>query len=188
MFDAGIAIAFVFAATTRSLTGTFMTLGDPFEPPTAASARSKITVNVERQFQTFAMAGRAVIERESNFAGGGAATTARIDLSDLTPGEYVKLDRDARGRVTHVRAIASVEKAKVRSAHGNSVVLEDGTTLAIGSVLRFVTAEGTPSATATVRPGESVLLFRNPETRILYRFAAEARPGKRAGAPKSRPR
>ena len=193
MFDGGIAIAFLFAAVTRSLTGTFVSIGDPREPSAAPSNREKITVNAERQFQTFAVAGRAVIERESRFAGGGAATTTRIDLSDLTPGEHVKLERDAQGRVTHVRAIASVERAKVRSVSGASVVLQDGTTLTIGSVLRFVTAEGKPSATATVRPRETVLLFRNPETRNIYRFSAEARPkphgsagaGKRATPPRS---
>lgn len=86
-----------------------------------------------------------------------------------------------------------VERAKVRSVNGSSVVLEDGTTLTIGSVLRFVNEKGEPSATATVRPGESVLLFRHPETRNIYRFSTEANAkphgsvgaGRRADAPKS---
>jgi hypothetical protein len=180
MFEVGIVIALAFAAMTRSLTGTLVSVD------TAAPA--KIMVHAENQFQTFTVAARAAIERESRFADGAAATTARIDLSDLTPGEYVKLERDARGRVTHVRAIAAIERAKVRSASGSRVVLEDGTTLTIGTILRFVTAEGKPSATATVHTGESVLLFRHPLTRNIYRFSAEARPGKRAHAPKSRPR
>ena len=193
MFGGGIVMAFLFASVARSLTGTFVSIGDPREP-SAAADQSKITVNAERQFQTFAVAGRAVIERESRFPGRGAATTARIALSDLTPGEHVRLERDAKGRVTRVRAIASVERAKVRSASGASVVLQDGTTLTISSVLRFVTAEGTPSATATVRPRETVLLFRNPETRNIYRFSAEGHPrphgsagaGKRAAPPNPR--
>lgn len=167
MLDAGLTISLVFAAVTRSLAGTLMTID------TATPA--KLMVNAESQFQTFPVAGRAVVERESSFKGDAASTTVRIHLSDLTPGEYVKLEIDGQGRVTRARAVVSLERTKVRSASGSSVVLEDGTKLTIGSVLRFMTAEGKPSPTATVRPGESVLLYRHPETRNIYRFSAEAR-------------
>ena len=182
MIDAGLAIALVFAAVARSLSGTVVSI-EPSRP-------AKLMVQAEGQFQTFAVARRAVIERETKFKDDSAATKARIGLSDLTPGEYVKLDIGAKGRVTHALAVVLLERAKVRSVNGSSVVLEDGTTLTIGSVLRFVTEEGKPSATATVRPGESVLLFRHPETRNIYRFSPEphsrphgsARAHKRANA------
>jgi len=188
MFAAGHAVALLFAAMPRMASGTLVTID------TATPA--KLMVRAESQFQTLGMAKGAVVERESSFVGGTEATTERIDLSDLTPGEYVVLGLDAHGRVAHARAVVSLERAKVRSASGSSVVLEDGTTLTIGSVLRFVTAEGKPSATATLEPGETVLLFRHPQTRNIYRFSAEPRPkphgsasaSKRADAPKSRPR
>jgi hypothetical protein len=165
MFEAALAIAFALAGSIRSLSGTVVTI-DTGSP-------AVLMVRAESQFQSFPLAEQAVVERESRFVGSAAAATTRIDRSDLTPGEYVKLEIDA-GVVTHVRAVVSIERVKVRSASGNNVVLEDGTKLTIGSVLRFVTSEGKPSATATVRPGESVLLFRHPETRNIYRFSAEA--------------
>jgi hypothetical protein len=161
----------MFAAMTRPLDGTLVAI-DP----------TQLMVRAERQFQTFAIASRVVVERESSFAGDAAATTARIKLADLTPGEYVRLQIDAQGRVTHARAIARFERAKVRSVSGNSVVLEDGTTLTIGSVLRFVNERGELSAKATVRPGESVILFRHPQTRNIYRFSAEPRSRRQGSA------
>ncbi len=164
VLESGFAIALVLTAMTRSLEGTLVAIN---------ATPAQLTVNANRQFQTFPVTKRAVIERESSFAGDAAATTTRIDLADLTPGEYVRLQIDAQGRVTHARAVARLERAKVRSVNGSTVVLEDGTTLTIGSVLRFVNERGKPSATATVRPGESVLLFRHPQTRNIYRFSAE---------------
>jgi hypothetical protein len=153
-----------------------------------AGTPGRLTLRAEGQVQTFPLAGKAAIERKSKVEG-GSATTARIDLSDLTPGEFVELRIDSGGRITQARAVVSVERTKVRSAEGNRVVLEDGTSLEIGSTLLFVTAEGKPSPTATVRPGETIVLFRHPETRNIYRIAAEprakaqspARNGKRRG-------
>ncbi len=173
MVETGLAIALVLTAIARSLEGTLSSI-DTAKP-------AQLMVRAERQFQTFAVARRVVVDRESSFAG-AAATTARIALADLTPGEYVRLQIDAQGRVTHARAIARVERVKVRSVRGSSVVLENGTTLTIGSVLRFVNEKGKPSATATVRPGESVLLFRHPHTKNIYRFAAERRVPRRGSA------
>jgi hypothetical protein len=180
VFAAGLAAMLASAAPIRSLSGTLAVIEG--ERPT------KLMVHAESQFQTFPLAERAVVERESRFAGERAATTKPIDRSDLTPGEFVRLELDAAGRITRARAVVVLERAKVRSASGVSVVLEDGTTLTIGSVLRFVTADGKPSETATVRAGESVLLFRHPETRNIYRFSAEARASKRAKTPKPPPR
>jgi hypothetical protein len=167
MFEAAFAIALVLTAPTRSLDGTLVRIdnGNP----------SQIVIRAEGQFQTFALTKRVVVDRESSFANDAAARTARIQLADLTPGEYVRLQIDAQGQVTKARAVATLERAKVRSANGSSVVLEDGTTLTIGSVLRFVNERGKPSPTATVRSGESVLLFRHPQTRNIYRFSAEPR-------------
>jgi hypothetical protein len=164
VLEAWFTIPLMFAAMTRSLDGTLV-----------AVKPTELMVRAESQFQTFAVARRVVVERESSFAGHAAATTARIELADLTPGEYARLQIDAQGQVTHARAVALVEPAKVRSVRGSNVVLEDGTTLTIGSVLRFVNEKGKPSATATVRPGDSVLLFRHPQTGNIYRFSAEPR-------------
>jgi len=163
VFETGFAIALTLTAMTRSLEGTLV----------AVSAKpAQLTANISRQFQTFPVARRAVIERETRFAGNARAMTTRIALADLTPGEYVRLQIDARGRVNHAHAIARLERAKVRSVSGSTVVLENGTTLTIGSVLRFVDKRGKPSATATVRPGETVLLFHHPQSGNIYRFAA----------------
>src|SRR5207253_6428427 len=142
MFEAGFAIALLLTVMPRSLDGTLMKIDV-----------SQLMVNVNRQFQTFPVAKRIVVDRETRLGCTGAATTRPIDLADLTPGEYVRLQIDARGRVTRAHAVACVERAKVRSASGSNVVLEDGTPLTIGSILRFVNERGKPSATATVRPG-----------------------------------
>lgn len=165
MLETWLAIALAFTGFIRSLSGTVVTID--------TGAPTMLMVRAESQFQSFPVAQQAVVERESRFVGSAAAATTRIDRSDLTPGEYVRLEIDA-GVVTHVRAVVSIERAKVRSASGRNVVLEDGTTLTISSVLRFLTAEGKPSTTATVRPGDGVLLFRHPETRNIYQFSAEA--------------
>ena len=177
MFEAGFVIALTLTAMTRSLDGTLMKI-DLAKP-------AQLMVNANRQFQTFPVAKRMVVDRKTSFGCTGAATTTRIDLADLTPGEYVRLQIDAQGRVTHAHAVACVERAKVRSVSGSNVVLEDGTQLAIGSILRFVNERGKPSATATVRPGENVLLFRHPQTRNIYRFSAEPRSRRQARARKT---
>lgn len=165
MLEAGFAIALLMAAMNRSLDGTLVKI-DLARP-------AQLMVNANRQFQTFAVEKRMVADRETSFGCTGAATTTRIDLADLTPGEYVHLQIDGQGRVTHVHAVACIERAKVRSASGSNVVLEDGTQLTIGSILRFVNERGKPSATAALRPGESVLLFRHPKSRNIYRFSAD---------------
>lgn len=167
----GFAIALLLAGMSRALEGTLVAIDDA-KPP-------RLTVNADRQFQTFALAARVAVDRESRIAGDAAATIERIKPAELTPGEYVRLQIDAQERVSQVRAVARVERARVRSANGSSVVLEDGTTLTIGSVLRFVDERGKPSAIATVRPGEGVLLFRHPRTGNIYRFSAEPRAVKR---------
>ena len=180
LIAAGLAAMLASAAPPRSLRGTLAVIEG--ERPT------KLMVHAEGQFQTFAMAEKAVVQRESTFVGESAKkATTTIDRSDLTPGEYVRLELDAKGRVTRVRAVVLLERAKVRSASGSSVVLEDGTTLTIGSVLRFVAADGKPKATAAVRPGESVVLFRHPETRNIYRFSVEPRAPKRPKTPGAPP-
>jgi hypothetical protein len=174
------AAMFASAAAIQSLSGTLSWVKD--------GRPTKLMVRAEGQFQTFLMAERAVVERESSFAGESESKTAPIDRLDLTPGESVKLEINAEGKVTRARAVVLLERAKVRSASGRSVVLEDGTALTIGTVLRFVTADGKPSATATLRPGESVVLFRHPETQNIYRFCAEPRARKRAETPRPPPR
>jgi hypothetical protein len=169
VLEAWFAIPVVFAAMARLLDGTLMEI----KP-------NQLMVNAQRQFQTFPVARRVVVERESTFADATTATTSRIRLADLTPGEYVRLQIDAQGRVTHARAVARLERARVRSVSGSSVVLEDGTTLTIGSVLRFVNERGKPSATVTVRPGDSVILYRHPQSRNIYRISAVPRSPARA--------
>jgi hypothetical protein len=164
VLESGFAFALLLMGMTRSLEGTVMKV-DVAKP-------AHVMVNVARQFQTFPLSDRAVVERETRFAGKRAATT-RVDLADVTPGEFVRLQLNSRGEVTCVHGIARVERAKVRSVEGSTVVLEDGETLTIGSVLRFVDERGNPSATATVRPGDTVLLFHHLQTGNVYRFAAE---------------
>jgi len=177
MFEAGFVIALTLTAMIRSLDGTLVKI-DLARP-------AQLMVNANRQFQTFPVAKRVVVDRKTSFGCTGAATTTPIDLADLTPGEYVRLQMDPQGRVARAHAVACLERAKVRSVSGSNVVLENGTELTIGSILRFVNERGKPSATVTVRPGESVLLFRHPESRNIYRFSAEPRSKPRAHARKS---
>lgn len=168
------------AGASRSLEGTLVSIED--------ARPVKITVHADSQFQVFPLARRAAVERESRLPGDAAPRTAPIDPSDLTPGEFVRLEIDAHGTVTRARAVALLERASVRSAQGARVVLEDGTTLTIGSVLRFVGADGKPSATAALRSGESVVLFRHPETRNIYRFGVDSLPRPPSPAPRPSPR
>lgn len=167
MLDAGFAVAFMIAVMTRSVEGTLMKV--------ESTKPVQLMVNVDRQFQTFVVAKNVVAERESTLSGDVAPTTVRVELGDLTPGELLRLQLDAKGRVTRARAIAHVEREKVSSVDGATVVLEDGTTLRIGSTLRFVDERGKQSGTATVRPGDTVLVFRHPQTRNIYRLSAMPR-------------
>jgi len=169
LFESGFAVALVLAAMNPSVEGTLVAV---------SPKPAQLTINTNRQFQTFAIGKRSVLERETSLAG-AAPTVRRIPLADLTPGEYVRLQIDTLGRVTHGRAIARLERARVRSSSGSTVVLENGATLTIGSVLRFVDGKGKPSATSTVRPGETILLFHHPQSGNVYRIAAERR-GRRA--------
>jgi len=162
--DCGLKAALLFATMARSLTGTLVSFESG--PP------ARLVVRAEQQFQTFDLSPDAEIERDSTFEAGDGKKIARIDAADLTPGEYVDLSIDADGHVAHVKAAARIERAKVASAAGPEIVLEDGTKLTIGSILRFVDAEGKPSPTATVQSGDSVLLFRHPVTRNIYRVDA----------------
>jgi len=166
--DAVLRAAVLFAAMARSLSGTVSTI-DIGEP-------TKLMVRAERQFQTFNVARGAVLERLSIFGGGAKANVAPIDVSDLNPGDYVELTIDRDGQVTQGRAIALVECAKVKSADGPDLVLQDGRKLTVGSALRFVTAEGKPSPTVTVQPGEWILLFHHPQTWLIFRVAATRQP------------
>jgi hypothetical protein len=175
VLDAGLVFALLLGPHARALSGTLVSLEG-----------TQLMVRAERQFQSFALSERAPVERRSTLE--GASTTARIAASDLTPGEYVELEVDAAGIVSRVRAVALVETARVRSASGANVLLEDGTALSIGSVLRFVDARGEPAPKAALKPGDGVLLFRHPETRIVYRFSPAPRPGERVTRPRVPPR
>ena len=167
MLQAGFALAFIVSAMTRSAEGTLMKV--------ESTAPVQLMVNVDRQFQTFVVGKDAVAERESTVSGEAAPTRVRIEIGDLTPGEFLHLQMDAKGRVTRARAIAQVDREKVRSVDGASIVLQDGTALTIGSTLRYVDEHGKQSGTATVRPGDTVLVFRHPQTRNIYRFTAMPR-------------
>ncbi len=178
MLATTIAVALLFGTVTHSLDGTLVSIKE--------AAPAQITLNADRQFQTLTVGKRAVIERESDFSDGRPATTQRIALSDLTPGESVRLQIDAQGCVTRVHAVAEVERARVRSVEGNTIVLEDGTALTIGSVLRFVDERGKPSATPAVHAGETVLLYRHPETKNVYRITSVPRPALRKQTDRSK--
>jgi len=171
-FVLGFGIAFLLTVVTHTVEGTVVSVnGVPAvtEGPAEPGAPF-LLINTGHQFQTFDVRRRARIERESRFDGERPAT-ARIALTGLTPGEFVRLDVDPSNRVTRARAIARVERARVRSAGGDSVVLEDGRTLTISTILRYVDGRGKPSARVTVRPGDTVLLFHHLQTGNVYRFA-----------------
>ena len=104
------AAMFASAAAIQSLSGTLSWIKD--------GRPTKFMVRAEGQFQTFLMAERAVVERESSFAGESESKTAPIDRLDLTPGESVRLEINAEGKVTRARAVVLLERAKVRSASG----------------------------------------------------------------------
>ena len=159
------AVLLFFSTMPRTLEGTLMKADAAKTPP-------QITVNADRQFQTFPFAPHAIVERETTM--GGGSTTTPSNVADLTPGEFLRLLVDEQGVVTRAHAVARVERARVRSAGGNRIVLENGTSYTVGSILRFVDEHGKVSETVTVRPGATVLLFHHPETLNVYRIAAEA--------------
>ena len=160
MLAATFVLSLVFAVTTHSVEGTLMSVET--NPP-------RLMANVNRQFQTFPVTGGAVIEREA------CSATKKIPLEDLTPGEFVKLDLDPAGHVRRAHAIVNVETAKVRSVSGSDIVLEDGRTLTVSSVLRFFDAAGRQSSKVTSRPGDTLLLYKHPQTANVYRVNAVSR-------------
>lgn len=100
-----------------------------------------------------------------------------VELSDLTrllPGEEVRLSLNAEGQVVRVTSQVSLVTARVRFAQNNQIVLEDnrGTTLTIGSNLRFIDARGRLSNSANLPAGSTVALFIAPSTRRIYQVSS----------------
>jgi hypothetical protein len=170
MLFGGLLGTILLAAAPRSLSGTLVSIDTDARPVT-------LMVHAERQFQTFVVTDDALAKRETKSAGGAAGVSSAIPLPDLTPGELVHLRIDAAGRVDHIQAVAVVERARVRTARGATVELENGTKLVISSVLRFVDQDGKRSSSASVKPGQTVILFRQPHDANVYRLSAEPRPG-----------
>jgi hypothetical protein len=67
MLQTGLAIAFLPTAMPRPLDGTLV----EFEP-------DQLMVNADRQFQTFTMAKKAIVDRQSRVACDARGTTSRI--------------------------------------------------------------------------------------------------------------
>lgn len=110
-------------------------------------------------------------------AGRAPVYNPAVELSDLTrlmAGEEVRLSLNAQGQVVRVTSQVSLVTARVRFAQNNQIVLEDnrGTTLTIGSNLRFIDARGRASNTANLPVGQTVALFIAPSTRRIYQVSA----------------
>lgn len=138
-----------------------------------------ITVRVNNRDQTYNLADGAVILRQTTglVTPGTQPTFSNatpIALSNLVPGEEVSLGLNPQNEVVRVSTRTSVISARVRSAQGNQIVLEDrwGTVINFGPTLRYLDPQGRLATTTTLRPGDMVALFIAPSTRAIYQVSA----------------
>ncbi len=134
------------------------------EPP-------RIVVRENGALRSYEMAANAEAYRQ---IGSGAAfgPLAPVELSDLKPGEDVKLSQ-ANGLVTQIVAQRSVRSAHVQSVNGNQIVLDDGTALTVSNRVRFFDVEGREATIpANLAPGTPIALYVRPQTGIVYGVSA----------------
>jgi hypothetical protein len=156
----------------RAITGTVVKV-DPTLP-------ANITLRVGTGFRTFVIDANTQVTRQATGVVQAGATpvfgpaVALNSVAQLIPGEEVQVRTDNQGQVIEINSQLSLVTARVRSAQGNQIVLEDarGTTLTVGPNLRFIDARGRAVSTATLQPGQSIALFIAPSTRRIYQVSA----------------
>lgn len=138
-----------------------------------------IIVRADGRNQSFEIARNAVVERHpvltsSTVDNPRYGTMTRLNLAAIQVGEAVKLELDDAGRVTHLTAMPQVTVARIRSAAGNRLVLDDGrnTPVTIGPQVRFINAQGREVSTSDLQQGDQVVLFISPDTRRIYQVSA----------------
>jgi hypothetical protein len=142
------------------------------------SAPVTITIQSNGRNSFYELARGAVIERrpllsDSTPDNPHYGTTTRLDLDAIQSGEKVELQLDDANRVRRLSVLPQVFVAKVRSASGGRIVLEDarGTTINIGNQLRFINAQGRDATTTNLRAGDEIVLFVSPATRQIYKVS-----------------
>lgn len=163
----------ISAPTTTTVEGTVRRV--EVGPP------ATIVISVNNQDATYSLADNASLTRQTTgmLALGTQpvySAPSNIALARLVPGEEVSLGLNVNQQVTRIAARASVITARVRSAGGTQISLEDrwNTTLSIGPLLRYLDAQRRPAPTVEVRPGASVALFIAPTTRSIYQVSASS--------------
>jgi hypothetical protein len=143
------------------------------------AATRTIIVRADNRNQSFEIARNATIERRPVLTTSTAdntryGTTTRLNLEAIQVGEAVQLELDDANRVSHLTAMPQVTIARIRSAAGNRLVLDDGrnTPVTIGTQVRYINGQGREVSTADLQPGDQVVLFISPETRRIYQVSA----------------
>lgn len=139
----------------------------------------RITIRNNNVESIYTLTRNATIERRplinrSTIDNPSFGTTTRISAADLRVGEPVELTLERRSRVSRVVAMPSVSVARVLSAQGNRIVLDDGrqTPFIIGSNLRYVGPQGREMNTADLRRGDEVVVFISPDDRRAYQISS----------------
>jgi hypothetical protein len=157
--------------TNETISGTLINVDD--------ARNGRITIRDRNIESTYTLTRNAVIERKplinrSTIDNPIFGTTTRITTSDLHVGVPVELTLERRNRVSHVVAMPSVSVARVWSAQGNRIVLDDGrqTPFVIGANLRYIDSQGREMTSADLRRDDEVVVFIDPDTRRAYQISS----------------
>jgi hypothetical protein len=157
--------------TDQIVTGTLINVDD--------ARNGRITIRDRNIETTYTLTRNATIERRplldrSTIDNPNYGTTTHITIADLRAGEPVELTVERNNRVSRVVAMPSVSIARVLSAQGNRIVLDDGrqTPFIIGPNLRYIDPRGREMDTADLRRGDEVVVFVSPDTRRAYQISS----------------
>lgn len=154
------------------------------------TAPATVTISQNGAFKTYAMSENPLALRQISLSSSTSATPVRqaarqISLSNISPGDSVRLSLDNTGRATQITSTATVLAARVQFAGQDQIVLDDerDTTLTLGPNLRFIDARGRVSSDASsLTAGQSIGLFISRDTKAIYQVSAFA-PDFTASAP-----
>lgn len=161
----------VIAPTVNTISGTVVKVD--------TTAPATIRIRSDNRDASYEVARNAILERRPVLSGGTVdnpryGTTTRLNLASVRIGENVTLELDDANRVSRLTVTPQVYVARVRSATGNRIVLDDarGTVVTVGNQVRFLNAQGREVTTANLQAGDEVVLFVSPDTRLIYQVSA----------------
>lgn len=143
------------------------------------NTQKAITIRSNNVSRTYQLARNAIFERQpllnrSTLDDPEFGSPTSIALTDIQAGDMVQLTLNDDNLVTRVASTPSVYVARVRSANGGRITLDDdaNTQLTIGTNLRYLNPQGREAATTNLRAGDEVVLFVAPDTRRIYQVSA----------------